>query len=184
MIPLKLHLKNFLSYGSPTLQTIEFSNYPLICLSGKNGHGKSALLDAITWALWGQARKTSATVKADQGLVHLGQTQMMVIFDFEFNHQLYRVKREFAITYGKPLATLEFGLLDAEKNSIIPLTGKTIRDTQAVIEIHSIFILKHSATLHFYARDRQMSSLRNLPKNGKKFWHPFSGSINMMRLRN
>jgi len=133
MIPVRLQLKNFLSYG-PTLQTIEFSNYPLICLSGKNGHGKSALLDAMTWALWGQARKTSATVKADQGLVHLGQTQMMVIFDFEFNHQLYRVKREFAITYGKPLATLEFGLLDAEKNSIIPLTGKTIRDTQETIE--------------------------------------------------
>jgi len=133
MIPVRLQLKNFLSYG-PTLQTIEFSNYPLICLSGKNGHGKSALLDAMTWALWGQARKTSATVKADQGLVHLGQTQMMVIFDFEFNHQLYRVKREYAITYGKPLATLEFGLLDEEKNSIIPLTGKTIRDTQALIE--------------------------------------------------
>ena len=133
MIPVRLQLKNFLSYG-PTLQTIEFSNYPLICLSGKNGHGKSALLDAITWALWGQARKTSATVKADQGLVHLGQTQMMVIFDFEFNHQLYRVKREFSITYGKPLAMLEFGLLDAEKNSMIPLTGKTIRDTQATIE--------------------------------------------------
>ena len=130
MIPVRLQLKNFLSYG-PTLQTIEFSNYPLICLSGKNGHGKSALLDAITWALWGQARKTSATVKADQGLVHLGQTQMMVIFDFEFNNQLYRVRREFAITYGKPLARLEFGLLDAEKNNIIPLTGKTIRDTQA-----------------------------------------------------
>lgn len=133
MIPVRLQLKNFLSYG-PTLQTIEFANYPLICLSGKNGHGKSALLDAITWALWGQARKTSATVKADQGLVHLGQTQMMVIFDFEFNNQLYRVKREYAVTYGKPLATLEFGLLDQEKNSIIPLTGKTIRDTQAVIE--------------------------------------------------
>ena len=133
MIPVRLQLKNFLSYG-PTLQTIEFSNYPLICLSGKNGHGKSALLDAITWAIWGQARKTSATVKADQGLVHLGQTQMMIIFDFEFNTQLYRVRREFAITYGKPLATLEFGLLDPEKNTIIPLTGKTIRDTQATIE--------------------------------------------------
>lgn len=133
MIPVRLQLKNFLSYG-PTLQTIEFSNYPLICLSGKNGHGKSALLDAITWALWGQARKTSATVKADQGLVHLGQTQMMVIFDFEFNNQLYRVRREFAITYGKPLAGLEFGLLDADTNNIIPLTGKTIRDTQEKIE--------------------------------------------------
>ncbi len=58
MIPLKIQIKNFLSYG-PETQTIDFQNYNLICLSGKNGHGKSALLDAITWALWGQARKTS-----------------------------------------------------------------------------------------------------------------------------
>jgi len=62
MIPLKLQLKNFLSYGSE-LQTIDFTSYPLICLSGKNGHGKSALLDAITWAVWGQARKTLSTSK-------------------------------------------------------------------------------------------------------------------------
>src|SRR5205823_6403870 len=62
MIPLTLQIKNFLSYG-PELQTINFGPYPLICLSGKNGHGKSALLDAITWSLWGQARKTLGMVK-------------------------------------------------------------------------------------------------------------------------
>src|SRR5580658_2671547 len=99
MIPRTLQIKNFLSYGSE-LQTIDFSQYPLICLSGKNGHGKSALLDAITWALWGQARKVADVSKADDGLLRLGQTQMMVILDFEFNHQMYRVRREFAKTYG------------------------------------------------------------------------------------
>jgi hypothetical protein len=41
MIPQKLQIKNFISYG-PNLQTIDFTNYSLICLSGKNGHGKSA----------------------------------------------------------------------------------------------------------------------------------------------
>ena len=46
MIPLKLQLKNFLSYG-PEIQIIDFLPYYLICLLGKNGHGKSALLDAI-----------------------------------------------------------------------------------------------------------------------------------------
>ncbi|MCX5922475.1 MAG: SMC family ATPase [Candidatus Dependentiae bacterium] len=132
MIPLKLQLKNFLSYG-PDVQTIDFSSYPLICLSGKNGHGKSALLDAITWALWGQARKVSGSSKADQGLLRLGQTQMMVTLDFEFNNQLYRIRREFAQTYGKPYAALDFGLLDANE-SFIPLTDKTISATQAVIE--------------------------------------------------
>ncbi len=133
MIPHKLQLKNFLSYGSE-LQTIDFSPYQLICLSGKNGHGKSALLDAITWALWGQARKVSGTAKADQGLLRLGQTQMLVVFDFEFNNQMYRIRREYMQTYGKPYATLEFGILDSETNVLIPLTDKTIRTTQAKID--------------------------------------------------
>lgn len=132
MIPLILQLKNFLSYG-PDIQTIDLSTYPLICLSGKNGHGKSALLDAITWALWGQARKVAGNAKADQGLLRLGQTQMMVSLDFEFNHQIYRVRREFAVTYGKPLAALDFGIVNAD-GSFVPLTDKTISLTQDVIE--------------------------------------------------
>jgi len=97
MIPLKLHLKNFLSYGAD-VQTVDFAPYSLICLSGHNGHGKSALLDAITWALWGQARKISGAVKADLQLVRLGQTNMLVILDFTCNNQTYRVRREFIVS--------------------------------------------------------------------------------------
>jgi len=133
MIPHKLQLKNFLSYGDE-IQTIDFSPYQLICLSGKNGHGKSALLDAITWALWGSARKTSGTSKADQGLLRLGQTHMMVIFDFEINNTMYRVKREFALTHGKPYANLEFGVLDIATDSMHALTDKKIRSTQDRID--------------------------------------------------
>src|ERR1700722_20062424 len=133
MIPRKLHIKNFLSYGDEP-QTIDFSHYKLICLSGKNGHGKSALLDAMTWAIWGQARKVSSSSKADEGLLRLGQDAMMVIFDFELNNQTYRIKREFVHRYGKPYTGLEFGILDLATDGYKPLTGKTIRDTQAQIE--------------------------------------------------
>jgi exonuclease SbcC len=133
MIPHKLQLKNFLSYGS-TLQTIDFGTYHLICLSGKNGHGKSALLDAMTWAVWGQARKTNTSVKADQGLLRLGQTQMMVIFDFECNGQRYRIRREYMQTHGKSYAVLEFGIIDHATDKLIPLTDKTIKATQNTIE--------------------------------------------------
>lgn len=133
MIPLKLQIKNFLSYG-PELQTIEFSSYPLICLSGKNGHGKTALLDAITWALWGQARKAFGVAKADQGLLHLGQTQMIVILDFIFNEQTYRIRREFTKAYGKAVAAVDFGIIDAQTGSFIALTDKTIKATQEKIE--------------------------------------------------
>jgi len=133
MIPLTLQIKNFLSYGAE-LQIIDFSAYPLICLSGKNGHGKSALLDALTWALWGQARKISGTAKADQGLVRLGQTQMMVCLDFSFANAIYRVRREFALTYGKPHAALDFALIEPDTDTVISLTDKTIRDTQKKID--------------------------------------------------
>jgi DNA repair protein SbcC/Rad50 len=133
MIPLQLHIKNFLSYG-PQLQTIDFGSYPLICLSGKNGHGKSALLDAMTWALWGQARKVSGTTKPDQGLLHIGQTHMMVTFDFICNNIRYRVKREYTHTYGKPLTQLEFGSISPGMHTWSPCTDKTIRGTQEVIE--------------------------------------------------
>lgn len=134
MIPLRLQIKNFLSYGSD-IQEIDFTRYHLICLSGKNGHGKSALLDAITWAVWGQARKTSGQPKPDHGLLRLGQRNMKVVFDFEFNNHFYRVRREFTFAYGKPSTYLEFGMFGKEGDEVVPLTDKTIRKTQAKIEL-------------------------------------------------
>lgn len=132
MIPKILQIKNFLSYG-PETQTIDFLSYNLICLSGKNGHGKSALLDAITWALWGQARKTSGTSKADEGLVHLGQKHMLVTFDFEINGIAYRVRREFVKTQSNPFSALDFGIVKAD-GSFTTMTDKTIKATQTKLE--------------------------------------------------
>ncbi len=132
MIPRTVQLKNFLSYG-PEPQTIDFTPYNLICLSGKNGHGKSALLDAITWAIWGQARKTSGNSKADQGLLHLGQKHMFVILEFEVSGQLYRIRREFVQTNSKPFASLDFGIMQSDQK-IAALTDKTIKATQEKIE--------------------------------------------------
>lgn len=121
-----------MSYG-PTLQEIKFTSYNLICLSGKNGHGKSAMLDAMTWAIWGQARKTTGTSKADQGLLRLGATNMVVILDFMFNDETYRVRREVSFHYSKPSTTLDFGVL-GEDEAYTALSEKTIRMTQAKIE--------------------------------------------------
>lgn len=132
MIPHVLHIKNFLSYG-PETQIIDFRPYNLISLSGKNGHGKSALLDAITWAIWGQARKSSGQSKPDAGLMHLGQKHMMVILEFEVNGNIYRVRREYLQAQAKPFATLDFGIQN-EEGKIVALTDKTIKDTQDKIE--------------------------------------------------
>lgn len=152
MIPLRIQLKNFLSYGA--VQTIDFEPYQLICLSGKNGHGKSALLDAITWALWGQARKISGVAKPDEKLVRLGHMHMFVILDFVSDGQTYRVRREFVYQHNKPHATLDFGLIQSTGH-FKPLTDKTIRVTQQKIDqcigltydsfINSVFLRQGAA---------------------------------------
>lgn len=133
MIPIKLELKNFLSYGSE-IQVVDFKDHSLICLSGRNGNGKSALLDAMTWVIWGQARKVSGTIKPDDGLLRLGQTRMMVSLEFHFSGTIYRVRREYAKTYGKPFMALDFDIYDTTKEKFFTLTEKTIKSTQTKIE--------------------------------------------------
>jgi exonuclease SbcC len=131
MIPLVVNIKNFLSYG-PEIQTIDFQPYSLICLSGRNGHGKSALLDAITWAIWGHARKIATSTRPDQGLLRLGASEMMVILEFLCNGTHYKIRREFVMSGTKSQTLLEFVILKDDANSVA-LTGKTIKETQNTI---------------------------------------------------
>ena len=87
MIPNKLRLHNFMCYREE--QSLDFSGIHLACLAGDNGHGKSALLDAITWAVWGQAR-----ARRDDELIALGETEMWVEFEFGLGSQRYRIWRQ------------------------------------------------------------------------------------------
>ena len=94
MVPLSLSLSNFLSYGEgPTV--LDFSQFSVACLSGENGHGKSALLDAITFALWGEARKGRSERKPDEGLLRTGATEMRVEFCFDLDGDRYRIIRSY-----------------------------------------------------------------------------------------
>lgn len=86
MIPIRLELKNFLPYR--ITDPLRFDGIALACLTGPNGAGKSSVLDAITWALWGAAR-----ARRDDDLIHQGQSEMQVQFDFEQEGVLYRVIR-------------------------------------------------------------------------------------------
>lgn len=86
MIPVRLEIKNFLPYRSP--DPVYFEGVHLACLTGSNGAGKTSLLDAITWVLWGKAR-----ARRDDDLVHLGQTEMYIQLDFEQEGNIYRVIR-------------------------------------------------------------------------------------------
>ncbi|MBC7227537.1 MAG: SMC family ATPase [Thermoflexales bacterium] len=85
MIPYKLRLINFMPYRQAEL---DFSGIHVACLSGENGAGKSALLDAVTWALWGRAR-----ARRDDDLIRQGAEEMEVDLTFRLGDSLYRVVR-------------------------------------------------------------------------------------------
>ncbi|TEU17867.1 MAG: SMC family ATPase [Anaerolineales bacterium] len=147
MIPLRLQLRNFMCYRE--VEALDFSGFHLACLAGDNGHGKSALLDAVTWALWG---KTRLGARRDDELIHLGQTEMEVEFTFALDGNRYRVIRK-RDSRGKGQSALE---LQAWDDPVFrPLTEPTMRATQARINellrmdyetfINSAFLLQGRA---------------------------------------
>jgi len=66
---------------------VDLSSVAVACLSGHNGSGKSALLDAVTWALWEEGRSSS------DELIRLGQKEMWVDLIFDYEGRTYRVRR-------------------------------------------------------------------------------------------
>jgi exonuclease SbcC len=88
VIPLQLRVRNFMCYRD-NVPPLDLSGIHLACLTGANGHGKSALLDAITWGLWGRSR-----AKRDDDLIHLGESEMEVEFTFDLGGTVYRVLRK------------------------------------------------------------------------------------------
>ena len=135
MVPVRLELQNFLSYGTDA-PALDFDAFDVACLSGKNGQGKSALLDAITWAVWGEARKSSGKRKPDDDLIRIGTRHMEVTFTFDLDGERYRVTRTFSrSSTGKTTTSeLEFQLYEPAGDTYRPLTGATQRDTQARID--------------------------------------------------
>jgi exonuclease SbcC len=149
MIPLRLRLRNFMSYGEE-VPALEFSQITTACLTGDNGHGKSALLDAMTWALWGQTR-----AKSLDDVVRLGQVETEVELEFDLEGQRFRVLRKRSLRTKAGQSSLELQGFDPETNRYQAISGNSIRETEAKIVqllhmnyetfINSVFILQGRA---------------------------------------
>jgi exonuclease SbcC len=122
MIPRHLHIAGFLSYRDPV--ELDFDDFDLACISGHNGAGKSSLLDAITWSLFGEARGKSSDVIN----LNIDVKAAEVVFTFAHEQNTYRVQR--TLPRGKN-TVLEFQIQNGAGWK--SLTEKTTRDTQARI---------------------------------------------------
>jgi exonuclease SbcC len=133
MIPQRLELKNFMAYREP--DPLDLTGLHVVCLTGDNGAGKSTLLDAITWALWGQAR-----AKRDDELFAQGAAEMRVALTFvegKETYQVVRMRRLGKAAKGKPASSsgqLDFFIRDAAQNGWRQISEGKTSETQQKIE--------------------------------------------------
>ncbi len=120
MIPSQLRLKNFFSYRDASL---DFRGLHTACICGENGAGKSSLLEAIAWAIWGKSRAA-----AEDDIIHMGETEAQVDFIFQNHQQIYRVIRRRVRGQSSSLE-----LQVDTPNGFRALTGKGVRATQQLV---------------------------------------------------
>lgn len=114
MIPLQITLEGFLSYKEK--QVINFDGSSLWVLWGPNGVGKSAVFDAITFALFNTHRANRGTKGSTKDLINHHSDKLIVTFDFIVDSIVYRIKR---IHPRKGLSTREVFIVDSDDTSDI-----------------------------------------------------------------
>lgn len=134
MIPVRLQLRGFLSYRE--IVDLSFDGFDLACISGNNGAGKSSLLDAITWVLFGKARRS------DDAVINNRSSEAEVIYTFLYENDLYRVQR---IKAREKATLLEFQIQN-EDQAWNPLTEHTLTETQN--KIHEVLHLDYDTFIN------------------------------------
>jgi DNA repair exonuclease SbcCD ATPase subunit len=101
MIPRRISLRGFLCYREE--QEVDFSGSTVWMLAGLNGSGKSAVFDAVTYALFGYHRGGSQRVTE---LINKDADGLQVEFDFLLDGGLYRARKTVRKSNrGSPSAT-------------------------------------------------------------------------------
>jgi exonuclease SbcC len=88
LIPRRVALKGFLCYRDE--QVIELDGSDLWVFAGRNGSGKSAVFDGMTYALFGCHRAGQQNATA---LIHKGRDAFRVEFDFDLGGRTFRIRR-------------------------------------------------------------------------------------------
>ena len=93
MRPVSLQLKGFTAFRDE--QTIDFADLDLFAIWGPTGSGKSSILDAITYALFGKiARIEGIQEETNTSLISQGQPRMAVSFEFKVGDENFKVSRD------------------------------------------------------------------------------------------
>ncbi len=89
MRPLRLELEGFTAFRDPTC--LDLSSLDLFAITGPTGAGKSSLIDAVAYALYGRVPRVTAEVGA---CISQGMDRMRVSLEFLAGEERFRVYRE------------------------------------------------------------------------------------------
>src|SRR5256714_4958947 len=142
-------------------EPLSFDGIHVAVLTGDNGHGKSALLDAITWALWGRARSRSV-----DDLIHSGAADMEVEFEFELDERQYRVIRKRQRRGKSGYSDLQFAVL--AEDGYRPLTERSVLETERLIERTLRMSYETFTNSSFIQQGRADSFTTNSPAERKR----------------
>jgi DNA repair protein SbcC/Rad50 len=121
MRPLKLKITNFTCFREPTVE-LDFVALNLFAITGPTGSGKSSLLDAMIFALYGRVPRMGARGLSE--LIALGRDRMAVVFDFRIGSRTFRVART-----ARRRGATEVQLDELTTGGELPIAGN-VRDTE------------------------------------------------------
>ena len=169
---LNLTIKNFLSVGNVT-QGVNFTNEHLTLVLGenldlggddsgsRNGVGKSAIVNAISYALFGQAL---TNIKKDNLINNINKKNMLVTIEFEKDGIMYRIER------GRRPGVLKFS--NNQTTKVVDLSDDDddsqgdSRETQK--DINKLLGLSHDMFKHIVALNTYTEPFLSLKANPQR----------------
>jgi DNA repair exonuclease SbcCD ATPase subunit len=166
MIQIKnLTVKNFMSVGAAT-QGIDFDRNDLTLVLGenldlggdgsRNGTGKTTIINALSYALYGQAL---SNIRKDNLVNKTNGKNMLVSLDFSVNAQDYRIER------GRKPNVLRFYINNEHKAAEDEAQGDS-RETQDAIE--RVMNMSHDMFKHVLALNTYTEPFLSLKANDQR----------------
>ena len=157
--------KNFLSVGNAT-QSVNFDRSDLTLVLGenldlggdgsRNGTGKTTIINALSYALYGQAL---SNIRKDNLVNKTNAKHMLVCLDFSVNGQDYRIER------GRKPGILKFYVNHKEQESDDNAQGDS-RETQHAIE--TLLGMSHEMFKHILALNTYTEPFLSLKANDQR----------------